>query len=712
MVFVAGGTAGVFFDSQLASTELYAGPAQIKPVVVQTVPDGLGFTVDGVTYSSAQTFQWVQGVAHTVATTTPQSGAGSTYYFSRWSDGGSLTHTVRGTESPSTVTAHFDTRGFSSAGSMSVAREGHTATLLPDGQVLIAGGYNYFNGTLPYLELYEPGSGNFHFVGSMGVMRSFHTATLLPDGTVLLAGGGTPTAELIDPVAMTRTDTGSMSTSRFQHTATVLGNGMVLITGGYDNSGSFNLALNSAELYDPATGRFAVTGSMAQPRSAHTATLLPNGKVLIVGGDTYGANPSAELYDPATGKFSPTGAPSEARIYGHTATLLITGKVLIAGGYNYTVGNIAGSELYDPVAKTFTPTGSLVTARHIHTATLLPNGKVLIAGGAYGGGNGYLNSTELYDPASGAFSEVGDLTTGRRNHTATLLHDGTVLVAGGMGYGYYLNSAELFTDPTFKQLLVTSSNPGNALPVTVTPVDLNGMADGATSFMRTYSTGATVTLVAPPSSGGIPFSRWNGCTSTNGFQCLVTLSANRAVSAIYDGTSPLTVTIGGSGSGSVNSTPSGMISCTYPPQTGVCESLQPNGTEVKLLATPGEGSRLVGWGGACVACTDFSCTVKLDSGLNCTVTFDSLPPVRIEGNPTVLYQLLQDAYDIAPAGATIQVRAGSYPEHLKINRPVNVTIKGGYDPSFTSQNGDSLLQGSITISAGRASIDRLVITTP
>lgn len=711
MVFVAGGTGG-FYDSQLDSTELYAGPAQIKPVVVQTVPEGLEFIVDGITYSTIQTFQWVQGVSHTIATNASQSNAAGTYYFSRWSDGGPLTHTVRGTDSPSTYSALFDIRGFSSAGSMTVARERHTATLLPNGQVLIAGGYNYFNGTLPYLELYVPGSGNFSFIGSMGVVRSSHTGTLLPDGKVLLAGGGTSTAELIDPVALMRTSTGSMSTPRSQHTATLLVNGKVLITGGYDNSGNSNVTLKSAELYDPVTGTFSLTGSMTQARSAHSATLLTNGKVLIVGGDAYGANPSAELYDPATGEFSPTGAPSEARSYGHTATLLISDKVLITGGYSYPVGNSAVSELYDPVAKTFTPTGSLVTARHIHTATLLPNGKVLIAGGAYGGGNGYLNNTELYDPAVGTFSEVGVLATGRQNHTATLLSDGNVLIAGGMGYGYYLNSAELFTDPTFKLLRVTSSNPGNTLPVTVTPVDLNGMADGATSFIRTYCTGAMVTLVAPLSSGGIPFSRWNGCTTTNGVQCLVTLSANRAVSAIYDTKSPLTVTIDGSGSGSVNSTPSGVLSCTYPPQAGTCWTLQPNGTEVKLLATPSVGSRFDGWGGSCSACADPSCLVNLDSGKNCTASFTVLPPVRIEGNPNDLYSLLQDAYNAAPTGATIQARAGSYTEKLLLNRPVQVTIKGGYDATYTRQSGESILQGGITIRQGSVRIDNLKISGP
>jgi hypothetical protein len=346
------------------------------------------------------------------------------------------------------------------AGPLAPARGWHTATLLPSGKVLVAGGSDSTS-TLASAELYDPVAGTFApTTGPLATARMLHTATLLPSGKVLVAGGynssSTSTlasAELYDPVAGTFAPTaGPLATAREWHTATLLPSGKVLVAGGGgSNDGSTCVA--SAELYDPVAGTFApTTGPMATARAYYTATLLPSGKVLVAGGSNDGSTcvASAELYDPVAGTFAPTTAPlATARCY-PTATLLPSGRVLVAGGWNNSTGELASAELYDPAAGTFAPTtGPLATARHLHTATLLPSGKVLVAGGATPGGP--LASAELYDPVAGTFAPTtGPLATARFFHTATLLPSGNVLAVGG---GYYdgnwhsLASAELYDPP-------------------------------------------------------------------------------------------------------------------------------------------------------------------------------------------------------------------------------------------------------------------------
>jgi hypothetical protein len=276
--------------------------------------------------------------------------------------------------------------------------------------------------------------------GSLNIPRSSHTATLLPNGKVLVVGGRNGnsrpnflnSAELYDPVTGAWTVTGSLNAPRYLHTATLLANGKVLVTG----------ISNSAELYDPTTGTWSITGSLNIARFWHTATLLQNGKVLVAGG---GDN-SAELYDPATETWSITGSLIAAR-YGQTATLLQNGKVLIAGGSDDSdlASTLASAELYDPATGIWSVTGNLNASRISHTATLLPNGKVLVAGGytpnfvSVGGNTFYasptsLNSAELYDPATGTWTIGASLNTTRDSHTATLLPNGKVLVAAGAYY--------------------------------------------------------------------------------------------------------------------------------------------------------------------------------------------------------------------------------------------------------------------------------------
>ena len=338
--------------------------------------------------------------------------------------------------------------GFWATGSMSVSRRDATATLLPDGQVLVAGGdYTTTTGfheltdhPLASAELYDWLNGRFSPTGSMSIARTGHTATLLANGQVLITGGTqgqavTASAELFDPATGVFRPTGSMTGPRVGQTATLLGDGRVLIVGG---STSGEQATASAELYDPRTGTFSAAGSMSTPRLQDTATLLADGRVLVAGGQLPGASTgsgilaSAEVYDPATGLFSPTGPMTLARV-GHAATLLNDGRVLVTGGATNGNGSVftASAEVYDPASGTFSRTGSMAVKRVGQTQTLLWGGWVVVAGGdelAIARGNGI---GEVYDPIKGTFSRAGTLTMAPFYGTATFLPDGTVLIAGG-----------------------------------------------------------------------------------------------------------------------------------------------------------------------------------------------------------------------------------------------------------------------------------------
>jgi MYXO-CTERM domain-containing protein len=331
---------------------------------------------------------------------------------------------------------------WSPTGAMMQIRYFHTATLLPNGKVLVVGGSSG-SGVLASTELYDPATGTWSATGSLGTARYYHTATLLPTGKVLVAGGSSSsgvalaTTELYDPATGTWSTARPLPASRGRnrHTATLLPNGKVLVAGGSGSTGP----LGNAELYDPATNTWTSTASLAQARNFHTATLLPNGKVLVAGG--YGSGPltSAELYDPATGTWSATGSLARDRNR-HTATLLPNGKVLVAAGSSLQ-GALALCELYDPATGTWSATGSVSQARDSHTATLLPSGKVLMVGGVATAT--YYDITELYDPATGTWSQTSPLTQGRSVHVGVLLPSGKVLVAGGEST-QYLASAELY----------------------------------------------------------------------------------------------------------------------------------------------------------------------------------------------------------------------------------------------------------------------------
>lgn len=337
------------------------------------------------------------------------------------------THITGGGNSKSP--AATDAGSIAPTSNMTAPRSGHTATLLPSGQVLIAGGMERNGVFYDSAELYNPATGSFNVIPRrMSTQRVGHIATLLPNGKILIAGGWSnagvqASTELYDPATGAFAPTGSMAVGRGDSSATLLQSGKVLVAGGENEH-----ALSSAEVYDPATGEFTPTGKMNAERTMHTAVLLPNGKVLIAGGGEY-RHPlaSAELYDPTTGTFSVTGEMSVPR-YKQAALLLPDGSVLVVGGSDGRdwQGRYASAEIYNPAKAVFSTVGNMNTARFKlpEAVTLLKNGKVLIAGGG--------EQVELYNPATSSFSvSTGRMDAARFYSTATLLRDGRVLIAGG-----------------------------------------------------------------------------------------------------------------------------------------------------------------------------------------------------------------------------------------------------------------------------------------
>jgi hypothetical protein len=364
------------------------------------------------------------------------------------------TDTVTAAITGSTISIEVSTstnlHGFHATGDMGTERAAHTATLLQNGKVLIAGGFNNTD-VLATAEVFDPATGTFTFTGAMTTPRFSHTATLLASGKVLVTGGSNNLADLA---------------THDSYTATLLANGKVPVTGGSDSSGD----LSTAELFDPATGTFTATGAMSEPRSEHTATLLANGKVLLAGGT---AGNAAEVFDPAAGSFTAAGELIVGGRWGCTATLLSDGKVLIAGGRDsedvFDAFPLNDAELFNPASGTFTVTGGMTQVRYGHTATLLNNGQVTLTGGFNGQP---VQSAELFDPTTGSFLPTGIMGTPRANHTATLLNDGTVLVAGGFSFvapGSF-SSAEVF-DPATNKFTPTGSMGAGRFLHTATRLD-------------------------------------------------------------------------------------------------------------------------------------------------------------------------------------------------------------------------------------------------
>jgi hypothetical protein len=321
---------------------------------------------------------------------------------------------------------------------MNAKRAAHTATLLPNGKVLLTGGYIGGDGNIASAELFDPVSKTFSAIGNMSVSRSGHSATRLPNGNVLIAGGFNgdylSTTELFDPATNRFEKAAPMTVARSGHVATLLNDGTVLMVGGVGVGWTF---LASAEIFDPLTGRFSPTSAMSTPRESHTATLLRDGRVLISGGhkDRRSAITifrSAEVFDPIRKQFTSVGDLNTKR-HKHEAVLLGDGRVLVIGGSDERDGDGAyrNAEIFDPVAGTFTALSQNMTqARYKLQGTVLrlSDGMVLF--------DGVADRAEVFDPATSSFSLAsGSMGSKRLFATATLLRNGQVLIAGGYHQG-------------------------------------------------------------------------------------------------------------------------------------------------------------------------------------------------------------------------------------------------------------------------------------
>jgi hypothetical protein len=342
---------------------------------------------------------------------------------------------------------------WSRAASLITGRQEHTATLLPNGNVLVVGGIDDTGTVLASAEVYHPATNRWTAAHSMAAARFEHTATLLPSGKVLVTGGlagplpfgSLASSELYDPTTDSWSAEAPMIASRTRHTATLLPDGRVLVVGGLSlvvgESGLIPSVAPDAEIYDPRASSWSISAPMGFDRFDQTATLLADGRVLVAGGrgDLATFN-STEIYDATNDRWI-SAAPMGARRYGQAATRLPDGDVLVAGGIgeapNGRATTLDTAEIYDPRTNLWVTLASMANVDVTRTATGLGNGMVLVVGMGQ-------SAPELYDPARNAWSRTGPSVHGHQD-SATLLSDGRVLLVGG--YGDQASASVLIYDP-------------------------------------------------------------------------------------------------------------------------------------------------------------------------------------------------------------------------------------------------------------------------
>jgi hypothetical protein len=340
---------------------------------------------------------------------------------------------------------------FSRTGDTTIGRNLGVATLLADGRVLVTGGTHTGDTGTVYnreAEIYDPATGTFSATGSMSVPRIGHAAIRLNDGRVLVLGGAQApmaslaSAEIFDPATGTFKPAGNMNAPRETPLVTLLKDGRVLIVGGVEWEGTDAFIILAAEIFDPATSKFTLSGRVQIARFDQAAVALPDGRVLILAGAANSAlgpglvyPKEVEAFDPAAGTFSTIGQISEGRD-NPTATLLLDGKVLIAGGAandaqdQAVISNTV--EVFDPASGVSSTPTSMSEGRLFHVAQALADGRVLLAGGTTGANLDHSTATaDLFDPATGTVTPTGSMTESRTGASIVRLLDGSILVVGG-----------------------------------------------------------------------------------------------------------------------------------------------------------------------------------------------------------------------------------------------------------------------------------------
>jgi len=480
---------------------------------------------------------------------------------------------------------------WSPTGSMIDPRDMDGAALLGNGLVLVAGGVGT-SGFLSSAELYNPLTQTWSSAGTMDFATTSAADALLGNGDMLVAGGYNSTslalasAQIYNPTSNTWSLTASMAHGRQNATAVTLANGKVLVVGGFDqNNPVNNQYLASAELFDPATDTWSSAEFLSNQRVRPSATLLPNGYVLVAGGTNTVTLATVDLYNPSTDRWLTAGSMSTPRD-GQAAILLRNGKVLVAGGDNGSTA-LASAELYDPATNSWSPAAPMPDAREFPMAALLPNGDVLVAGGVNAIGN-YLPDAWLYDPTTNSWASAGSMITPREYGTATSLNNGTVLFADGTSAGGLAN-AELY-NPYPNVGTTTAVTTSNASPTYGTPVTLTATVAAAggtaapglgsvrffvTNGGTTAPVGAPVTMETASGSSAI----FTLVTSGTSFQA----GQTNALSAVYT-----------AGTGFSNSTSTNSVSEAVTPLTLGVSGITANnktydGTTVATLNTSAAG---------------------------------------------------------------------------------------------------------------------------
>jgi hypothetical protein len=386
---------------------------------------------------------------------------------------------------------------------------------------------------------------------------------------------------------------------------------------------------------------------------------------------------------------------------GHSATVLPNGKILVSGGRDNNTGDyLASAEVYDPVQDSWSSVGAMSAVRQFHAATLLANGTVLVTGGSSNWGNSIHSSTpitfaELYNPAIDSWSVVGAMATARTGHTANLLPNGNVLVAGGSDSVSALASSEIY-HYTYT-ISTTASSGGNitssltvirgtdSIPIVVAPAPgyhiASVLIDGVN---QTFS---------DPAAFSITFS---------------SVTADHTMSAAFAPNNvSLDVTLAGSGGGGGTVSdhgPSGYY-CDKNP----CPSAPyATGSTVTLYATPDTNSIFVGWNPECG--NTGTCVLTMDTPKSVTASFDRLQWAKNENKTPPFYGLLINAYKDASNGDTIKAQSYIFGEELKFDNSINVIFDGGYDASYqTITPGYATVQGTMKISKGKVSVRRVKV---